>query len=72
MRRNPYIWFALVAVCFAFTIEVGTRDLGHELTWFNRLSPEQSAWVRYCAITVAALLIIASFVHRKRGQAGPR
>jgi hypothetical protein len=68
MHRNPYAWFAVVAVCFAFAIEVGTRDLGHELTWFNRLSPDQSAWVRYCAFTVAALLVIAAFVHRKRGQ----
>lgn len=66
MRRNPCIWLAIVAVCLAAALEAATRDLGHELTWFNRLSPEQSACVRYSAFTVAALLVIAAFVYRKR------
>ena len=72
MRPNPYKWFALSAVCFASMIEVGTRDLGHEYTWFGMLSPQQSAWVRYCAFTIAALLVIAAFVYRKRGPPSPR
>jgi len=72
MRRNPYAWFGFAAACFAFTLEIGTRDLGHELTWFHLLAPEQSAWVRYSAFAAAALLIIAAFVYRKRGQPGRR
>jgi hypothetical protein len=72
MQRNPYAWFALSAVCFAFLIEVGTQDLGHEFTWFNMLSQQQSALVRYCASTVAALLVVAAFVYRKRGPPRPR
>ncbi len=66
MRGNPYAWFALSAVCFASMIELGTRDLGHEYTWFGMLSPQQSAWVRYGCFTIAALLVIAAFLNRKR------
>jgi len=72
MRRNPYAWFAFSAVCFAFTIEVGTRDLGHEFTWFNMLSQQQSAWARYCIFTIAALLVIVAIVYRRRGPPRPR
>jgi hypothetical protein len=72
MRRNPYAWFAFGAICIAFMIEVGTRDLGHEFTWFNRLSQQQSVWVRYGVFTIAALLVISAFVHRKRGAPRPR
>jgi hypothetical protein len=66
MRRNPYAWFAFSVVCLAFIIEVGTLDLGREFTWFGKLSQQQSAWVRYCVFTVAALLVIAAFVYRRR------
>jgi hypothetical protein len=67
MRLNPYAWFALGAVCFALITELGTRDLGHEFTFFHTLSPQQSAWVRYGVYTVAALLVVAAIVYRKRG-----
>jgi hypothetical protein len=68
MRRNPYALFALGAICIALLLEVGTLDLGHEFTWFGKLSLQQSAWVRYCVFTVAALFVIAAFVYRKRGS----
>jgi hypothetical protein len=70
MRRSPYFWFAFGAVGLALILEVGTRDLGHEFTWFNMLSQQQSAWVRYCVFTVAALLVVAVFVHRRRVPPG--
>ncbi len=72
MRRNPYAWLAFSAVCLAFVIEVGTLDLGHEFTWFNELSQQQSAWVRYCVFTIAALLVVAALVYRSRSPRRPR
>jgi hypothetical protein len=66
--QNPYALFAPSAVCLAFMIEVGTLDLGREFTWFGKLSQQQSAWVRYCVFTVAALPVIAAFVYCKRGS----
>jgi hypothetical protein len=72
MRPNRYAWFAFSAVCLALVLEVGTRDLGHEFTWFNKLSEQQSAWVRYGVFTIAALLLIAAFVYRRRGPPRPR
>jgi hypothetical protein len=72
MRRNPYIWFAFGAVGLALICELGTRDLGHEFTWFNMLSQQQSAWVRYCVFSVAVLLTVAAIVHRRRVPPGSR
>jgi H+/Cl- antiporter ClcA len=72
MRRNPYALFALGAVCFALVIEVGTLDLGHEFTWFGKLSQQQGAWVRYCVFTLATLLVIAALVYRSRSSARSR
>jgi hypothetical protein len=71
-KRNPYAWFAFSAVCFAVMLEVGTWDLGREFTWFNKLSQQQSAWVRYCILTIAALLVVAAFVYRRRDPPRPR
>ncbi|HEY2782363.1 MAG TPA: hypothetical protein VGN12_14250 [Pirellulales bacterium] len=66
MKRNPYVVLAIGAVTLAFLFEVGTRDLGHEFTFFGKLSQGQSAWVRYCVLTVAALLVVAAFVYHRR------
>ena len=57
----------LARCVLSFLIKVGTRDLAHEFTWLNVLSQQQSAWLRYCVFTVAALLVVAAFVYRKRG-----
>ena len=72
MRRNPYAWFAFCAVCLAVIMEVGARDLGHEFTWFDAFSQQQSAWIRYGVFTVAALLVIAAFAYGKRGRPSSR
>ena len=66
MQSNPYKWPAFVALCLAFVFEVGTWSLGHEFTFFGKLSQEESAWVRYVVFTLAALLVIAALVFHFR------
>jgi hypothetical protein len=66
MQRNPYKWLAFGAVCLAFVFEVGTWSLGHEFTFFGKLSQQESAWVRYVVFTLAALLVIAALVYHVR------
>jgi hypothetical protein len=68
-KSNPYKWLAFGAVCLALVFEVGTWSLGHEFTFFGKLSQGESAWVRYVVFTFAALLVIAALVsHVRRSQ----
>ena len=66
MQTNPYKWLAFSAVSLAFVFEVGTWSLGHEFTFFGKLSQEESAWLRYAVFTLAALLVIAALVFHIR------
>ena len=69
LKFNPFTRLALVTLPLAASLEVGTLDLGHELTWFGHLSQAQSAWIRYCALTVAiACVVMALVLHFRRGK----
>src|SRR5450755_4424879 len=52
MKRDPFLVLAILAFSFFLFVEVGTVDLGHEFTWFGRLSQLQSATVRYALLAI--------------------
>jgi len=63
--------FAIMTVPLAVVLEIGTIDLGHELTWrlFGGVSQLHSAWIRYVTIAVAIASIISALAHRRgRGE----
>jgi hypothetical protein len=72
MKHSPLAAFAVGAVALAFVVEIGTLNLGHEFTWFGHVPPAESAWIRYCVLTAAILLVVAAVIYRKRGSTRAR
>jgi hypothetical protein len=72
MKRDPFLVLAILAFSFFLFVEVGTMDLGHEFTWFGRLSPPQSTIVRYALLAIfissAALTALRHFTRKPSGQ----
>ena len=69
MTSNRSLWVAsIAAIALALVVEVGTLDLGHELTWFGAASPAVAAAVRYVIVGVSIVLIIAAAALRNRGR----
>jgi hypothetical protein len=40
-------------------VQMGTLDLGHELTYFGKLSQPQGAYVRYTLLLIPVILFAA-------------
>jgi hypothetical protein len=73
MRRrhwqpNPFTIVAMVSLPLAVILEIGTIDLGHELTWFNRLSETQSGWLRVAILSVAIASTFSAIAYRRIHQ----
>ncbi len=67
-QSNPGVFFvlALTTVPIAVLLEIGTIDLGHELTWrlFGGMTQVHSAWLRYAIIAVATASAVCAITHR--------
>jgi hypothetical protein len=67
MKRNPFFALALVLVFPYLVVQIGTLDLGHELTYFGKVSQLQSAYVRYTLLLIPmALFVVAAFRYSRR------
>ena len=66
MKRNPFLVSAIVFFFLFVVVSVGTRDLGHEMTYFRMLSQLQSACVRYMLLFVAVCLFVAAALRNRR------
>ena len=72
MKRDPFLVLAILSFSFFLFVEVGTMDLGHEFTWFGRLSQPQSATVRYALLAIfissAVLTALRHFTKKPTGR----
>jgi hypothetical protein len=67
MKRNPLFALALVLVFPYLVVQIGTLDLGHDLTYFGQLSQLQGAYVRYALLLIPVVLFaVAAFRYSKR------
>jgi hypothetical protein len=68
VQISVFAFIAMVAVPLAVMLEIGTIDLGHELTWrlFGGLSQAHSAWLRLTLVAVAIASIICALAYRGR------
>ena len=67
MKRNPFFTLALVLVFPYLVVQMGTLDLGHELTYFGKVSRLQGAYVRYVLLLIPVVLFaVAAFRYSKR------
>jgi hypothetical protein len=66
MKRNPFLFSAIVSFFLFVVVEVGTRDLGHEMTYFRTLSQPQSVCVRYMLLFIAVCLFVAAASRNRR------
>jgi hypothetical protein len=58
----------MVSLPLAVVLEIGTIDLGHELTWFHRLSQTQSGWLRVAVLSVAIASTFSAIAYRRINQ----
>jgi hypothetical protein len=56
---------AMLVLALTVVVEIGTIDLGRELSWFGKLSQVQSAWVRYGLLAGSIASIICAVVYRR-------
>jgi hypothetical protein len=72
MKRDPFLVLAILAFSFFLFVEVGTVDLGHEFTWFGRLSQSHSAMLRHALLAIfissAAVTALRHFTRKPSGQ----
>lgn len=72
MKRDPFLVLAILAFSFFLLVEVGTVDLGHEFTWFGRLSQSHSTLLRYALLAVfissTALTALRHFTRKPSAQ----
>jgi hypothetical protein len=72
MKRDPFLVLAILAFSFFLLVEVGTVDLGHEFTWFGRLSQAQGATVRHALLAIfissAAVTALRHFTRKPSSQ----
>jgi hypothetical protein len=66
MKRNPFLLLAIMSLFLFVVVEVGTLDLGHEMTYFGTLSQQQSGWVRYMLLFIAVCLFVAAASRHRR------
>ena len=67
MKRNPFFVLALVFVFPYLLVQIGTLDLGHELTYFGQVSQLQAGYVRYALLLIpVGLFAVAVFCYSKR------
>jgi hypothetical protein len=66
MKVRLFGLLALLTTIGAALVEIGTLDLGHELTWFGSLTPVQSAWVRHFFTAAAISSIVVALLSRGR------
>ena len=66
MKWNPFLFLAIVSFFLFVVVAVGTRDLGHEITYFRTLSQPQSACVRYMLLFIAVCLFVATALRNRR------
>jgi hypothetical protein len=67
-QPNPFTIVAMVSLPLAVILEIGTIDLGHELSWFHRLSETQSALLRVAVLSVAIASTCSAIVYRRIHQ----
>lgn len=65
---SPFALAAMVSVPWAIMLRIGTIDLGHELTWFGRLSQVEGAWIRLSVVAVALASLVCTAVHRRSSR----
>jgi hypothetical protein len=69
MKRSQFFALAIVLLFPFLVVEIGTLDLGHEMTYFGRLSQLQSAYVRYALLFIpVCLFAVAAFRNSKRNS----
>jgi hypothetical protein len=68
VQISVFTFLAMITVPLAVILEIGTIDLGHELSWrlFGGLSQMHSAWLRLMLIAVAIASIISALVYNRR------
>ena len=67
MKRNPFFALALVLVFPYLIVQIGTLDLGHELTYFGKVSQLQGAYVRYTLLLIPMVMFaVAAFRYSRR------
>jgi hypothetical protein len=65
LKYNLFSFFAILSVPLAALVELETWLLGHELTYFGRTSPLQSAWIRYALIAAAISSVVLAVLNRR-------
>jgi len=72
VNASTFFVITLVTAPLAVMLEIGTIDLGHELSWglLGGLSREHSAWLRYSVVAVAIASAICAVTYRRSGGAG--
>jgi hypothetical protein len=64
-QPNPLAIVAMVSLPLAVVLEIGTIDLGHELTWFHRLSETEGGWLRVAVLSVAIASTFSAIAHSR-------
>jgi hypothetical protein len=65
---NPFAIVAMVSLPLAVVLEIGTIDLGHELTWFHHLSETESGWLRVAVLSVAIASTFSAIAYSRINQ----
>lgn len=68
VQISVFAFIAMVTVPLAVILEIGTIDLGRELSWrlFGGLSQVHSAWLRLTIVAVAIASIISALAYNQR------